>query len=498
MEVAYQPYIDPEYDSLIERIYPASVSIDNETYQDCTLVKVDSANKNGILLEMVQVLTDLDLVISKSYISSDGEWFMDVFHVTDQTGNKLKDQGLILYIQQALCATRRASTSKEIKTSTVSQFPSWHGHMPSDHTAIEMTGTDSPGLLSEISAVLAELSCRVVSAAAWTHHTRAACILYIEDNGTAGPITDPTRLAQITEVLENVVEAHDRKGERRSLRLTAPVAGWTHTERRLHQLMYADRDYEMCCGCCGGIQCGDSKCAAAHVSIESWKDKGYSVVNVRSRDRPKLLFDTVCVLTDMQYIVFHAAVSSEGSIAKQEYFIRHKDGWTMNSDMEKETLAQCFLAAIERRVSHGLRLDVSAKDRPCLLSDVTRTLRENGLTIMRADLTTRGQRAVGSFYVAGMSGQEVDRNTVETVRKEIGETVCVVSNNICCSSNNRKGSWRRTLQGSCDGNKIDYYNNRINNHNNNNDNNDKSRLSLGGILWAHIEKFSSSFGPIRL
>jgi hypothetical protein len=41
------------------------------------LLQADSANKHGILLEMVQVLTDLDLVISKSYISSDGGWFMD-------------------------------------------------------------------------------------------------------------------------------------------------------------------------------------------------------------------------------------------------------------------------------------------------------------------------------------------------------------------------------------------------------------------------------------
>lgn len=39
--------------------------------------QVDSANKHGSLLEVVQVLTDLDLVISKAYISSDGGWFMD-------------------------------------------------------------------------------------------------------------------------------------------------------------------------------------------------------------------------------------------------------------------------------------------------------------------------------------------------------------------------------------------------------------------------------------
>lgn len=48
-----------------------------ECYFAILLLQVDSANKHGILLEMVQVLTDLDLVISKSYISSDGGWFMD-------------------------------------------------------------------------------------------------------------------------------------------------------------------------------------------------------------------------------------------------------------------------------------------------------------------------------------------------------------------------------------------------------------------------------------
>lgn len=39
--------------------------------------QVDSANKYGTLLEVVQVLTDLKLTIKRAYISSDGEWFMD-------------------------------------------------------------------------------------------------------------------------------------------------------------------------------------------------------------------------------------------------------------------------------------------------------------------------------------------------------------------------------------------------------------------------------------
>ncbi|KAL3641186.1 Amino acid binding protein [Castilleja foliolosa] len=37
--------------------------------------KVDSMSKPGILLEVVQVLTDLDLTITKAYIPSDGGWF---------------------------------------------------------------------------------------------------------------------------------------------------------------------------------------------------------------------------------------------------------------------------------------------------------------------------------------------------------------------------------------------------------------------------------------
>ena len=39
--------------------------------------QVNSANKHGILLEVVQILTDLDLIVNKAYISSDGGWFMD-------------------------------------------------------------------------------------------------------------------------------------------------------------------------------------------------------------------------------------------------------------------------------------------------------------------------------------------------------------------------------------------------------------------------------------
>lgn len=40
-------------------------------------MQIDSVNKPGILLEVVQILTDLDFIITKAYVSSDGVWFMD-------------------------------------------------------------------------------------------------------------------------------------------------------------------------------------------------------------------------------------------------------------------------------------------------------------------------------------------------------------------------------------------------------------------------------------
>ncbi|XP_020204596.1 uncharacterized protein LOC109789944 [Cajanus cajan] len=59
------------------------VSVDNTTCHNCTLIKVDSVNKPGILLEVVQILTDLDFIITKAYISSDGGWFMDGMFVSE-------------------------------------------------------------------------------------------------------------------------------------------------------------------------------------------------------------------------------------------------------------------------------------------------------------------------------------------------------------------------------------------------------------------------------
>jgi len=56
---------------------PFTVEFDNANikYPQFTLLKVCSANRYGCLLEVVQLLTDLGLVIVKGFIVSDGQWF---------------------------------------------------------------------------------------------------------------------------------------------------------------------------------------------------------------------------------------------------------------------------------------------------------------------------------------------------------------------------------------------------------------------------------------
>ncbi|GFP95314.1 act domain-containing protein acr4 [Phtheirospermum japonicum] len=367
-------------------------------------MQVDSANKQGILLEVVQVLTDLNLVVTKAYICSDGGWFMDVFNVTDNDGNKITDESILDYIQKSLGPDSCFASSMRRSVGLTSG---------PDHTSIELIGTDRPGLLSEVSAVLTHLKCNVVSAEVWTHNTRAAAVMQVTDETTGGgSIADPERLTMVKRLLCNVLKGSNKSRGAK----TVVSCGATHTERRLHQMMFDDRDYER-------VGDGYDEKERPSVNVVNWHDKDYSVVTIRCKDRPKLLFDIVCTLTDMKYVVFHGNVDTEGPEAHQEYCIRHIDGSPVKSDAERQRVIHCLEAAILRRVSEGLKLELCTTDRVGLLSDVTRIFRENSLTVTRAEVSTRAGKAVNTFYVRDASGYPVDPKIIDSIRQTIGQTI---------------------------------------------------------------------------
>ncbi|URD81646.1 ACT domain [Musa troglodytarum] len=378
------------------------VVIDNDACEDTTVVQVDCVKDHMLLLQLVQVLSDLNLVIKKAYITSDGNWFMDVFKVTDREGKKLRDQKILDYLKTSLESTACSLTSLR---SSVGILPS------KDYTLLELTGTDRPGLLSEVCAVLNDLNCNVVKAEVWTHNTRTAAVVQVTDKSTHGAIEDPNHLSKIKALLLNVLKGDSDSS---TAKMTVSV-GLTHAERRLHQLMLDDRDYEH-----SVVAEELKKKSRTRVTVLNCSDRDYTAVTVRSKDRPKLLFDTLCALTDMHYSVYHGTVDAGNSEAYQEHYIRPSVGQPVSSEAERRRIIRYLEAAIERRASEGLELELQAEDRIGLLSDVTRIIRECGLSIRRAEITTEGGKAMDTFYVSEMSGNLIDANAVDSLRRQIG------------------------------------------------------------------------------
>ncbi|KAE8698145.1 ACT domain-containing protein ACR7 [Hibiscus syriacus] len=382
-----------EYEKLVIRMTTPRVVIDNAVCPTATLVKVDSARRDGILLDAVQVLADQNLSIKKAYVSSDGQWFMDVFHVTDLNGKKLTDESVISYIEQSL-------------------EPSFHDRSQEFNglTVLELTGTDRVGLLSEVFAVLADLQCDVVDAKLWTHNGRIASLIFVRDCNSWSPINDSQQIDRIQARLRNILRGDNHV---RSVR-TSVSSDVFHTDRRLHQMMFADRDYERK----PVLQCSGH--SAVMVNVQNCAERGYSVVNVQCKDRAKLLFDAVCTLTDMQYVVFHATINTAGDKAYMEFYIRHTDGIPISSEAEKQRVIQCLRAAVERRASNGVRLELCIPDRQGLLAYVTRTFRENGLNVTRTEISTTRDTALNIFYVTDAIGNVADPDIIESVRRKIG------------------------------------------------------------------------------
>ena len=45
-----------EYETLELRLHPPNVVIDNDTYEDATVIVIDSANRPGTLIEVIRVV----------------------------------------------------------------------------------------------------------------------------------------------------------------------------------------------------------------------------------------------------------------------------------------------------------------------------------------------------------------------------------------------------------------------------------------------------------
>lgn len=395
------------YELFVRHMNTPRVVVDNGVCETATLVQVHSARKHGVLLEAVAALSEHGVCVRKGYISSDdGRWFMDVFHVTDAAGCKVADADkLLVRLESSLAAAAAAADALPRPVGCDS---------PAKEVLclLELIGVDRPGLLSEVFAVLHDLRCSTVDAKAWTHGGRVAALVFIRDEDTGAPIHDAARIRRIESRLRHVLRGGARGA--RTVLLDAAAVG--NLDRRLHQLLNEDREADRRAPAEGPT----TTATATAVAVQEWGERGYSVVTVSCRDRPKLLFDVVCTLTDLDYVVYHGTFDTDGDHAQQEFYIRRLDGRAISSEGERQRVIQCLQAAIERRASEGVRLELRISDRRGLLAYVTRVFRENSLSVTHAEITTRGDMAVNVFHVTDVAGRPADPKTIDEVIHGIG------------------------------------------------------------------------------
>jgi hypothetical protein len=78
---AARPQLPPpsllEYEALALRVAPPEISVDNVSRAAATVITIDSANRPGTLVSVVEFLTARGLDVRRARISSDGGWFYD-------------------------------------------------------------------------------------------------------------------------------------------------------------------------------------------------------------------------------------------------------------------------------------------------------------------------------------------------------------------------------------------------------------------------------------
>lgn len=163
----------------------------------------------------------------------------------------------------------------------------------------------------------------MVNAEIWTHNARAAAVVNVTDDRMGCAIEDQERLLTIKKRLRNVFKGNN---DLKTAKMTLSPPGSMHRERRLHQIMFAERDYEKV-EWVEHEDIEDGNGLKPEVSVLDCIEKDYTVITLRCKDRPKLLFDTVCTITDMQYVVYHGVVLTGQMEAYQVCYFFNKENF---------------------------------------------------------------------------------------------------------------------------------------------------------------------------
>jgi [protein-PII] uridylyltransferase len=83
---------------------PAEVLVSNALSEKFTVIELSGLDRTGLLHDLTRAISDLNLTIGSAHIGTYGEKAVDVFYVTDLTGNKIVARARQNRIRNALLA----------------------------------------------------------------------------------------------------------------------------------------------------------------------------------------------------------------------------------------------------------------------------------------------------------------------------------------------------------------------------------------------------------
>lgn len=345
-------------------------------------------------------------------------------------------------------------------------------------SVFEISGLDRPRLFGDLVNLLHSSGCSVRSVAAWTFQSRCAFTIAVADQGAA--IADPARQEDLVRHMLHIMTLDcpsAAPADQPTVTCEEARVPVNH-ERRLHRLMLAasqrafdptappeevreevsdgdgaaegegaEEEDEDCvpqdiepevrieralCGRRRHPSGGSAMRLPRGRSDAGWPHRpqvtimegssGYWEVLIQCADRPKLMFDAVCTLADMDYEIYHATVDIVESVALLEFYIRPRNTEGAFDDVAARRLEHALKGSIARRFPKGLKIHLHLADVSLMLGDLLTSLGRAGLNITRARVVDDAA-GVHALYVMRADGGFPSRRVVEGVCRSVGGTM---------------------------------------------------------------------------
>jgi [protein-PII] uridylyltransferase len=188
--------------------------------QGVTELLVYATDRPGLFASLAAAIaaSGADIADARVHTTKDGVAF-DVFSIQTTNGKAfgLDDEDALANMMQRVSRAAEVdhptpaprAPSRRTAAFAIEPWVRIDNELTPDHSVIEASGRDRPGLLAELAAVFAEAKVSIDSAHIGANGERVSDVFYVQEQEGGGQITAPARI----EALQNRIESVLRRGE---------------------------------------------------------------------------------------------------------------------------------------------------------------------------------------------------------------------------------------------------------------------------------------------